>query len=84
MSKRLQVLLDPTEYKSFQKLAKESGMALGEWVRQALRRASASFSEKKPCQKLKNIRQASQHRCATGDMEQILAEIEKGYVSDIH
>lgn len=78
MRKRLQVLLAPREYKSFQQAAKEAGLSLGEWVRQVLRRAAEGISRKSPREKLEGIRKASQLNCPTGDIEQILSEIEKG------
>ncbi len=80
MSKRLQVLLQPKEYKTFQQLAREMGLSLGEWVRQALRFQAAGVSSKNAAGKLKNIRQASQYSFPTGDIDQMLSEIEKGYL----
>ncbi len=81
MSKRLQVLIEPREYKTFQMLAKEAGLSLGEWVRQALRRLTLTHSQKSVQQKLDHIRKYSRYNFPTGDIEQILAEIEKGYLS---
>jgi hypothetical protein len=81
MSKRLQVLIEPKEYKTFQQLAKEVGLSLGEWVRQALRRVASTTSRKSAEQKLAHIHKYSQYNAPTGDIEQILAEIEKGYLS---
>lgn len=78
MSKRLQVLLEPREYRGFQQIAKEAGLSLGEWVRQVLRSASDTRSTKSPEEKLKAIRRFSQYQAPTGDIEQMLAEIEKG------
>ena len=80
MSKRLQVLFEPKEYKTLQLLAREAGLSLGEWVRQALRRAADTSSVKTPQQKLKGIRRFSQLNGPTGDIEQILKEIESGYL----
>ena len=82
MSKRLQVLLEPREYRSFQQLAREAGLSLGEWVRQALRKIAAGRSKKSVHEKLEHIRRFSQYQFPSGDIEQILAEIEKGYLSD--
>jgi hypothetical protein len=78
MSKRLQVILDVREYKSFQQVAREAGLSLGEWVRQALRRTAEGFSRKRPQAKLKAIAKAQRHRFPTGDIDQILSEIERG------
>lgn len=80
MSKRLQVLLEPREYRSFQQLAREAGLSLGEWVRQTLRQFASSKSTKSPQEKLEAIRRASQYNFPTADIEQMLKEIEKGYL----
>ena len=80
MSKRLQVLLEAKEYKSFQQLAKEAGLSLGEWVRQTLRQTSQRFSKKNPQKKLEQIRKAGKHHNPAGEVEDILKEIEKGYL----
>lgn len=78
MSKRLQVILDIREYKSFQQIAKETGVSLGEWVRQALRRTAEGFSRKRPQAKLKAVAKAQRHGFPTGDIGDILADIERG------
>lgn len=78
MSKRLQVLLNYKEYKSFQQLAKEAGVSLGEWVRQALRRVAGDYSGKSPAEKIAAIRRAVQLNGPTCDIEQMLEEIERG------
>lgn len=82
MSKRLQVLLEPTEYRGFQHVAKEAGLSLGEWVRQILRNALISRSIKNPEQKLKAIRRFSRYEGPTGDIGVMLKEIEKGYLGE--
>jgi hypothetical protein len=78
MSKRLQVILDAREFKSFQQIARETGVSLGEWVRQALRRTAEGFARKTPQAKLKAISRASRHSFPTGDIDDILSEIERG------
>lgn len=80
MSKRLQVLLNPKEFNGFQHLAREMGVSLGEWVRQALRQAAQSSSHKSPREKLEGIRRASRLSYPSGNIEAILGEIEKGYL----
>lgn len=80
MSKRLQVLVEPKEYKSFQQMAREAGLSLGEWVRQALRRMAGDSSRKSPAQKIAAIRRAAQSNGPTGGIEQMLEEIERGYL----
>ena len=81
MSKRLQVLLEPKEYKVFRQLAEKTGVSLGEWVRQALRRMASSLSEKSSHEKLEVIRRASRFNGPTSDIEQMLSEIETSYTA---
>lgn len=77
----MQVLFQPREYKTFQHLAKEMGLSLGEWVRQALRFQAAAVSFKSATVKIKNIRKACRYSFPTGEIDQLLSEIEKGYLS---
>lgn len=72
--------MEPREYKQFQSLAEARGLSLGEWVRQTLRRFALSASAKGPQAKINSIRRASQLHYPSGEMEQILADIEKGYL----
>ena len=81
MSKRLQVLLEPKEYRTFQQIAKEMGLSLGEWVRRALRRATQETSRKSPEEKIAAIRRYENANAPTCDIDQMLEEIESGYLS---
>ncbi len=81
MSTRLQVLLEAREYRSLQEAAKAAGLSLGEWVRQALRRAMTLTAKKPARTKLTAIRRASRHRFPTADIDDMLEEIERGYTS---
>jgi hypothetical protein len=81
MSKRLQVLLDEEELEQIQQIARSQKMTVAEWVRQALRtmrRAGPSGDVKK---KLEVVRAAARYDYPTGDIDQMLADIEKGYGS---
>ena len=80
MSKRLQVLLDETEYREIRKLARAEKLTVAEWVRQALRIARRRKSAGDSDRKLAVIRTAVAHEYPTADMTQILAEIERGYL----
>ncbi len=80
MSKRLQVLLDEAEYREVRKLARAQRLTVAEWVRQALRTARRSQPTGQVDRKLAAIRAASAHRFPTGDIAQMLAEIERGYL----
>lgn len=80
MSKRLQVLINPQEYKTYQFQAKKLGLSLGEWVRNALKETINEISpHNKTQQKIKNLRKSIAHHYPTADIDQMLQEIEKGY-----
>ena len=79
MSKRLQVLLPDQEMSDIQRFAKRERLTVGEWVRRALREARASRPLNEPETQLKAVRRGAKHSFPTGDVEQILSEIERGY-----
>ena len=82
MSSRLQVLVEAKEYTSFRKTAQALGLSLGEWVRQSLRQSAQMAAAKGSDQKLKAIRKAVAYQFDDlHDIDQILADIEKGYAS---
>lgn len=81
MSKRLQVLLSEPEMAELQKFAARDRVSVGQWVRRALREAGSRRSPIDPEFKLKAIRQAVEHSFPTADIDQMLAEIERGYGS---
>jgi hypothetical protein len=79
MSKRLQVLLPEPELAEIQSLADREQLSVGEWVRRALREARSQRSLLEPRAKLKSVRQAAEYSFPTADVDQMLAEIERGY-----
>jgi hypothetical protein len=81
MSKRLQVLLDESELREIVEVARAHRMTVAEWVRQALRTARKNESYSDVSLKLEGVRSAARHTFPVGDVEQMLAEIEKGYIS---
>jgi len=81
MSKRLQVLIPDAEMEELRKLARREHMALGEWVRRALREARSQRPVQDSQAKLKAVRKAAEYAFPTADIEQMLAEIERGYQS---
>jgi hypothetical protein len=82
MSKRLQVLLDETEFREIRRVAKRNGMTVAEWVRQALRVARQKEPAVEPMKKLETVRAAVRHEFPTGDIATMLAEIERGYAGE--
>jgi hypothetical protein len=79
MAKRLQVILQDPEYREIQRAARARHMSLAEWVRQALERARHREPLGDAGKKLQVIRAAIKHEFPTGDIDQMLAEIESGY-----
>jgi predicted ribonuclease toxin of YeeF-YezG toxin-antitoxin module len=79
MSNRLQVLLDEQEFREIKRVAKQHRMTVAEWVRQVLREARRGISTMPIDHKLKAVREATLHAYPTGDIDQITAEIERGY-----
>ena len=78
MTKRLQVLLDDDELATIQRLAKVRRTTTAEWVRGALRAAVEVESRPGSAVKLAALRRAAAHEYATGDIEQLLEETERG------
>ena len=79
MSKRLQVLMDEREFREIRKLAKQERMTVAEWVRHALRSAYRQRPAADPEKKLAVVKAAISGSYPTGDIHQMLAEIERGY-----
>ncbi len=79
MPKRLQVILQDAEYREIQRAARSRHMSLAEWVRQALEGARREEPLGSSSQKLEAVHRAAQHEFPTGDIDQMLAEIEAGY-----
>ena len=79
MSKRLQVLLPDPEMDEIRRLARRERLTVGEWVRRILREARSRQPVHEPQLKLKAVRKAAEYSFPTADIEQMLAEIERGY-----
>jgi hypothetical protein len=79
VTKRLQVLLDDGELREIQRLARAQRLTVAEWVRQALRAARRRQPSGDVQKKLGAIRAAARHDFPTSDIEQMLAEIARGY-----
>jgi hypothetical protein len=79
VSKRLQVLLDEAELRDVQRIARAQRLTVAEWVRQTLRTARRRVPSGSADRKLDSIRRAVRHAFPTGDIDQMTAEIERGY-----
>jgi hypothetical protein len=81
MTKRLQVLLQDPEYREIQRIARSRRMSVAQWVRQALHAAKREEPLGDVSKKLEALRAAAKFEFPTADIEQMLAEIEQGYLS---
>jgi hypothetical protein len=80
MERGLHVLLDDSELEEIQQIAQERQMTTEQWVREAL--SEARHRETRVESKLDAVRRAVRHSFPTTDIEQMLSEIEKGYLSE--
>lgn len=71
--------MDEAEVREIRRVARRQGMTVAEWVRQALRAARRSTPQADARKKLQVVRAATAHGFPTADIEQMLAEIERGY-----
>ena len=81
MSKRLQVIVDDTEYRDLQKAARRRGVTVSQWVRDAIRSVRRSEPSIDAARKLSVVREAARHTYPAPDIDDMLAEIERGYSS---
>lgn len=81
MPKRLQVILEDADYREVQRAARARRMSIAEWVRQSLDAARRQQPEGSITKKLAALRTASQYQFPVGDIDQMLAEIEAGYLN---
>jgi len=79
MTKRMQVLFDDAEWRDIQRSARAEKTTVAEWVRRALRQARRGSSSTDVNKKLAIIRAATAHAFPTADIDQMNAEIERGY-----
>jgi hypothetical protein len=77
----MQVVVDDQDLREFQRASRRDGMTLAEWVRQTLRRAVRETPRADVARRLAVIRAAAQHEFPTADVDQMLAEVERGYGS---
>ena len=84
MAKRLQVIMKDPEYREIQRAARSRHMSIAEWVRQALDLARRREPVAGVSKKLEIIRAAAQHDYPVTDIDDMLAEIERGYGTGAH
>jgi len=79
MTRRLQVLLDDEELAEIQELARRRHQTTAAWVREALRTARDTATYPEAGRKLRAVREAVSHGYPVAEIEDVLAEIERGY-----
>jgi hypothetical protein len=79
MAKRLQVILQDPEYREIQRAADAQRLSIAAWVRQALAAARRREPVGNVGKKLDAVRAAARHSYPTSDINDMLAEIERGY-----
>lgn len=79
MTKRLQVLLDDEDLAEIQELARRRHQTTAAWVREALRAARDTATYPEAGRKLRAVREAVAHAHPIAEIEDLLAEIERGY-----
>jgi hypothetical protein len=80
VSKRLQVLVEEDELREIREVARARRMTVAEWVRSAMRVARQREPAEPAERKLAVVRAAAKHDFPTAEIDQMLAEIERGYV----
>jgi len=83
MAKRLQVILKDPEYREIQRAARARHMTIAAWVRRALEWARRQEPAGDAAKKIAAIRAAAKFEGPTADIEQMLAEIEQGYPTEL-
>ena len=69
------------EFDALRALAAERGVKISEFVRETVRQAARSRSTSVPDARIAAIRRASAYRFPAPDIDQMLREIEAGYVA---
>jgi hypothetical protein len=82
MSKRrLQVVLAEEEYREIERIARSQRMTVSAWVRRSLRQAGRAEPEVAADRKLEAVRAAARYEFPTGDIDDMLEQIERGYLA---
>ena len=72
--------MEEPEIRDIERIAHAHQMSVSEWVRQTLRAARRSEPYGDPGKKLAVVRAAVRGSFPTGPIEQMLEEVEKGYI----
>lgn len=78
MSKRLQVIMPDDEYRAIERAARQAGKPVASIVRETLRRGLAEQAGPSPEERIAAVLRFARYAGPTGDIEEILADIERG------
>ena len=78
MSKRLQIVVPDDEYRAVVRAARRRGKPVAQLVRESLRRTLSEEEAPDPEQQIARILRFARFEGPTGDIEQMLADIERG------
>lgn len=78
MSTRLQIVMSEAEVASLRQVARRAGLTVSEWARRALRAARSAQAVPSPASKLEALERALSCNYPTGDIDEMLADIERG------
>ncbi|HEY8869192.1 MAG TPA: hypothetical protein VIM30_07350 [Candidatus Limnocylindrales bacterium] len=81
MTKRLQVLFEDGELVEIQETARRRHQTVAAWVRDVLRAAQEAERYPDPAPKLRAVREAASYEYPTGDIDEMLGDIERGYLT---
>jgi hypothetical protein len=82
MSQSLKVLLEDSEIQEIEEIARRMGMTVDQWARWVLLESRRLHPDPVVDAKLQAVRSAIRHKFPTGDIDQILREIEQGHRFD--
>ena len=72
--------MDERELREIKRIARRNSVTVAEWVRQALRVARREEPLAPSNRKLRAVRESVRHSYPTGDIDQMLGEVERGYL----
>ena len=81
MSTRLQIVVSEEELVEIREIAERRRMTVSEWVRQTLREARQRVPRRTTEQKLEALRRAAEYDAPAGDVDQMNADIARGYLA---
>lgn len=71
--------MEEGELEAVRAAARRHGMTVSEWVRETLRAARRKIADGDAERKIAAVRTAARHAYPTADIDQMVAEIERGY-----